>query len=88
MRFMSSNPDEQSCPPCLEGRVCGEHETEHHFILDCYAFYHIRRSQYFRPFFADLEMETFNAFYCRKDYPLIAKLLLECRGESHGHQVS
>ena len=37
MRFMSSNSDEQSCPACLEGRVCGEHETEHHLIINCDA---------------------------------------------------
>ena len=33
-RFMSPNTDEQFCPACLEGRVCGEHETEHHAIFE------------------------------------------------------
>ena len=78
---MSSNPNEQSCPACLEGRVGGEHETEHHFIFNCDAYYHIRRSQKFRPLFADLETETSYAFYHKNDYPLIAKFLLQCRGE-------
>ena len=30
---MSSNPNEQSCPACLKGRVGGGHETEHQFTL-------------------------------------------------------
>ena len=78
---MSSNPNEQSCPACLEGRVGSEHETEHQLIFNCCAYNHIRRSQKFRPQFADIETETLYAFYHKNDYPLIAKLLLQCRGE-------
>ena len=80
-RFMSQNPDEQFCPACLEGRVCGEHETEHHAIFVCDAFYHIKRSRKFRPLFADMLTESLHAFFESNDYTLIAKFLLQCRRE-------
>ena len=80
-RFMSSDKNEQSCPACLEGRVGGEHETEHHFIFDCDAYDHIRRHQTFQPLFADLEAGSLYALYKKNDYLLIAKFLLRCRRE-------
>ena len=79
---MSSDRNEQSCLACLEGRVGGEHETEHHFIFDCDAYDHIRRHQIFRPPFADLEAESLYALYENNDYPLIAKFLPRRRREN------
>ena len=55
--------------------------TEHHSIFNCDAYQTIRCSQKFRPLFADLETKTLHAVYHKNDYPLIAKLLLQCRGE-------
>ena len=80
MLFRSSNPNEQSCPAaaCLEGRVCGKHETEDRFIFNCDAYHDNRRSQKYCPLFADLETETIYAFYHKIDYSLIAKFLLQC----------
>ena len=80
-RFMSPNTDEQFCPACLEGRVCGEHETEHHAIFECDAYHHIRRIHKFRPLFAGMPTESLHAFYENNNYTLIAKFLLQCRRE-------
>ena len=80
-RFLSPDPTEMSCPACLEGRVCGVQETEHHFIFDCDAYHDIRRNLKFRPLFAASQPETLRAFYQNDDYPLIAKFLLHCRRE-------
>ena len=49
--------------------------------LNCGAYNHIRRSQNFRPLFADLEKETLYALYHKNDYPLIAKFQVQSRGE-------
>ena len=43
---MSPNIHEQFCPACLEGRVCGEHETEHHAIFDYAAFTTVVKAAY------------------------------------------
>ena len=71
-RFMSPNTDEQFCPACLEGRVCGEHETEHHAIFECDAYHHIRRIHKFRPLFAGMPTESLHAFHENNNYTLIA----------------
>ena len=74
---MSPNTDEQFCPACLEGRVCGEHEKEHHAIFECEAYYHIRRILKFWPLFAGMPT-SLHAFYENNNYTLIAKFLLQC----------
>ena len=55
-------------------------KIEHRFIFNCDAYYHMRRSQKFRPLFADLEAETLYAFYHKNYYFLIAKFLLQYSG--------
>ena len=55
--------------------------TEHHFIFNCDAYHNFRSSQKSRPLFADLQTKTLHAFHHKNDYPLIAKPLLQCRGE-------
>ena len=80
-RFISSDMTEQSCPACIEGRVGGEHEPEHHFIFNCDAYDYIRRHQTFWPLFADPEAAT------RR---MITHSLLgffSAAGESHHHWV-
>ena len=80
-RFTTSTPEEQFCPACLEGRLDGEHETEHHAVFTCDAYYHIRRSHKFQPLFANIQAQTLRAFYGENECSLIARFLLQCRRE-------
>ena len=76
---MNSRMSSHALPDWKVG-MGGEHETEYQFIFNCDAYCHIRRSPKFRPLLADLEA-TLHAFYHKFDYFLIAKFLLQCRGE-------
>ena len=71
-RFFTPNLNEQSCPACLDGRVGGEHETKHHAMFSCDAYYHIRRNHKFQQLFADQQAETLCTLYEKNEYTLIA----------------
>ena len=60
-KFTTSTPEEYSCPACLEGKLDGEHKTEHHAVFKHDAYYHIRRSHKPRPLIANLKAQTLGA---------------------------
>ena len=50
-------------------------------VLICTAYNRVSRSKRFCPLSADLETETSYALYHKNDCPLIAKVVVQCRGE-------